>query len=400
VHAEIVTTGTELLLGVITDTNSTYIARQLRDIGLDLYFITSAGDNQERVAQVIEAALNRSDVVITTGGLGPTVDDVTREAVAQATGRDLVLDPRLVTSIEAFFKQRGYTMSENNRRQARIPDGAIPVENPVGTAPCFIVEDARGVVISLPGVPREMEYLMAHTVLPYLREKFDLKQIIKTRTLRTCGIGESSLDTRIHDLERSRNPTVGLAAHPGQSDIRITAKADSAAKADAMLADMEARIRERVDEVIFGVDSDRLESVVIDLLHQRDLSIAVAEANTGGLISGWLDNADAEGRTFRGGWVLSKEHRWTQAQESTFPSSLKQEALRLATEVCTITGADIGLAVMNSGPEDTYILAVYEDSIYESTMRFRGYGEHAQTWVASIGLDLVRKMCLGLIEAA
>ena len=399
-HAEIVTTGTELLLGVITDTNSTYIARQLRDVGLDLYFITSAGDNQERVAQVIDAALNRSDVVITTGGLGPTVDDVTREAVAQATGRDLVLDPQLVTSIEAFFEQRGHAMSENNRRQARIPGGAIPMENPVGTAPCFIVEDARGVVISLPGVPHEMEYLMAHAVLPYLRDKFDLKQIIKTRTLRTCGIGESALDARISDLERSSNPTVGLSAHPGQSDIRITAKADSGAEADAMIAGMEARIRERVDEVIFGVDGDRLESVVIDLLRGQGLSIAVAEANTGGLISGWLDNADAEGRTFRGGWVLSKEHRWTQAQDSAFPNSLKQEALRLATEVCTITGADIGLAVMNSGPKDTYILAVHEDNVYESAMRFRGHGQHAQTWVASLGLDLVRKMCLGLVGAA
>jgi len=239
-NAEIVTTGTELLLGVITDTNSTTIARQFRDIGLNLYYITSAGDNQERVASVLDTALGRSDVIITTGGLGPTVDDITREAVAQATNRELVFDEAMSASIEAFFKQRGYTMSENNRRQARIPQGAIPIENPVGTAPCFIVEDERGIIISLPGVPHEMKYLMEHTVLLYLKEKLNLRQTIKARTLHTCGIGESALDAQIADLEESTNPTIGLAAHPGQSDIRITAKADSEAEADALIAEMEA----------------------------------------------------------------------------------------------------------------------------------------------------------------
>jgi nicotinamide-nucleotide amidase len=396
VHAEIVTTGTELLLGVITDTNSTYIARQLRDIGLNLYFITSAGDNQQRVAQVLDIALDRSDVIITTGGLGPTVDDVTREAVAQATGRALVSDPQLMTSIETFFHKRGYTMSENNLRQARIPEGAIPLENPVGTAPCFIVEDSRGVIISLPGVPREMKYMMAHAVLPYLRKKFGLTQVIIAHTLRTCGIGESALDSHIADLEQSTNPTIGLAAHPGQSDIRITAKANSAEQANALIADLEARIRERVDEYIFGTDDDRLESVIVDLLSERNLSIAVAEINTGGLISGWLDNADPEGYTFHGGWVLSREHRWTVARASTRDTDTKAEAQRLATQVRATIDADIGLAAINVGPDNTYMTAVHRDQLYERAIRFRGYDPHTRTWIASLALDLIRRMCLGL----
>jgi nicotinamide-nucleotide amidase len=400
VHAEIVTTGTELLLGVISDTNSTYIARRLREIGLNLYFITSAGDNQERVAQVIDIALDRSDVVITTGGLGPTVDDVTREAVAQATRRQLVSDPQLVLSIEAFFRKRGYTMSENNRRQARIPEGAIPLENPVGTAPCFIVEERRGVVISLPGVPREMRYMMTHAVLPYLRRKFDLTQVIVARTLRTCGIGESSLDSQIADLEESSNPTVGLAAHPGQSDIRITAKADSQASAGALIADMEARIRERVDEYIFGTDDDRLESVVIDILRARSLSIAVAEANTGGLISGWLDNADPEGHAFRGGWVLPQEPRWAIGQHSALSLDTKQGALSLANRVRAAVDADIGLAAVNVGPENTYLVATDGDRSRELVTRFRGYEQHARTWIAFLALDLIRRMCLGLADRA
>jgi len=396
VHAEIVTTGTELLLGVISDTNSTYIAQRLRDIGLDLYYITSAGDNEVRVAQVIDAALDRSDVVITTGGLGPTVDDVTREAVARATGRELAYDERLATSIEAFFAQRGYQMSENNRRQARIPEGAIPIENPVGTAPCFIVESKRGIVISLPGVPREMKYLMEHEVLPYLRDKLNLRQVIKSRTLRTCGIGESSLDAQIGDLETFSNPTVGLAAHPGQSDIRITAKADSVAEADAMLGEMEARIRERVDEVIFGVDDERLESVVVGLLDERSLALAVAEASSGGLLSGWLSDADPAGETFVGGWVLADRHAWALAGDIPQAGDEREEALQLAQRVCTVTGAQVGLAVLNSGPEETVVEVVFDGRIYERVTRYRGHGEHAHAWVASLALDLVRRICLGL----
>jgi nicotinamide-nucleotide amidase len=397
-HAEIVTTGTELLLGVITDTNSTYIARQFRDIGLDLYFITSAGDNEERVSQVIDVALDRSDIVITTGGLGPTVDDVTREAVARATGRQLVLDEGLVASIETFFANRGYTMSDNNRRQARIPEGAIPLENPVGTAPCFIVEDPRGVVISLPGVPREMKYLIEHAVLPYLREKFDLNQIIKARTLKTCGIGESSLDARIADLEESSNPTIGLAAHPGQSDIRITAKASGEAEADAMLDEMEALVRERVNDVIFGVDDDRLESVVIDLLSERSLTIAVAEANTSGLLCSWLGDADPEGHTFKGGWVLPAAHPWTKGQDDSSSKGTGQQTLCLANEVCRVTGAHVGLAAVNTGPDDTYIVASYNGQIQERVIRFRGHGSHAHSWIASMALDLVRRTALGLAD--
>ena len=179
-HAEIVTTGTELLLGEIVDTNSTYIARRLREIGLNLYFKTSVGDNAERAALVLRQGLARSDVIITTGGLGPTVDDVTRQAVACATDRELVFVPDLWEQIWDRFARWGREPTENNRQQAFIPEGATPIENPVGTAPCFIVENDEGIVISLPGVPREMKYLMEHNVIPYLREHLGLQEIKKT----------------------------------------------------------------------------------------------------------------------------------------------------------------------------------------------------------------------------
>lgn len=390
-HAEIVTTGTELLLGEIADTNSTYIARQLRDVGLNLYFITSAGDNQERIAKVIDTALNRSDVVISTGGLGPTVGDVTREAVAQATGRKLILDERLLASIETFFARRGFTMTENNRRQAQIPQGAIPLENPVGTAPCFIVEDPRGIVISLPGVPREMEYMMVNVIMPYLKQRLGLKQLIKTRKLKAAGIGESAVDALIADLEQSSNPTIGLAAHPGQIDIRIGVKADSEAEAKAMIDEMETRIRERVGEYIYGTDDDKLETAVVELLRKRGLTLAVGEVATGGMISGRLSLSDLDGNVFRGGRVLPASYPGSQVQPD-----LRHEGDGLAKEICTAVQAAVTLVVINRGPDETYLLAVHDDRRQDKTLRFRGYEGYAQEWIASYALELVRHLCLDL----
>ncbi|HHX45579.1 MAG TPA: CinA family nicotinamide mononucleotide deamidase-related protein, partial [Chloroflexi bacterium] len=303
-QAEIVTIGTELLLGEIIDTNSAWIAQQLTTIGLNLYYTTTVGDNLGRVADVLRQALRRSDVVITTGGLGPTVDDVTREAVARATDRDLALDEDLLQEITAYFARRGYTMTDNNRKQATLPRGATVIHNPVGTAPSFCVEHEGHVLISLPGVPHEMRYLMEHEVLPFLRERFGLRGIIKSRILRTCGIGESAIDAEIGDLMQLTNPTVGTAAHPGQTDVRITVKADSLPEAEALIAPVEAAVRERIGEYIFGVDQDRMGDVLAALLAARGLRLAVAETVTAGEIAQWLSKAPQGAAAFAGGLVL------------------------------------------------------------------------------------------------
>ncbi len=274
--AEVISIGTELLLGEIVDTNSAYITRQLRDIGVSIYSLTTVGDNLERIAQAIRTSLARSDVVITTGGLGPTVDDMTRQAVANATNRELEFRPELFEQIRERFSQIGATMSDNNRVQAFIPAGSIPVYNRLGTAPCFIVESEQGAVISLPGVPREMKDILAASVIPYLRERTGGKGIIKALVLRTAGIGESQVDARIADLETWSNPTVGLAAHTGQTDIRITARADSEAEADALIAQAETIIRERVGEYIFGINKESLEDVFVRLLREKGLTLALS----------------------------------------------------------------------------------------------------------------------------
>ena len=232
VNAEIVAIGSELLLGQIVDTNSAWMAQRLAEIGVNLFYKTIVGDNAGRMREIISQALERSDVVITSGGIGPTEDDLTREIVAEVTARPLILDPDLLQQIEERFRKRGFIMTKNNEKQAYIPDGAIPVENPNGTAPSFIVEDPRGVVMCLPGVPFEMKWLFENRVIPYLREKFDLREMIVSRILKIAEIGESSVDDRIgHLIRHSTNPTVGVLAHPGQVDVRISVKTDSLKKA-------------------------------------------------------------------------------------------------------------------------------------------------------------------------
>ena len=280
--AEIITIGTELLLGEIQDTNTRYLARAVRDLGIDLYRTTTIGDNEERIAAVIREALTRCQIIITTGGLGPTVDDPTRQAVARALDVELEYRPELWQQIEDRISLRyGRKPSPNNMRQAWIPHGSIPVPNPVGTAPSFICESGDACIISLPGVPREMEYLYQNAVVPYLKQRYNLTGLIKARILHTSGVGESQIDEWIGDLELLRNPTVGLLAHPGQCDIRITAKAASLEEADRMIAEVEALLRERCGEAVFGADSDTLESVIFDKLSARGWKMAATECNLG-----------------------------------------------------------------------------------------------------------------------
>ena len=287
-EAEIITIGTELLLGEIVDTNTRYIAHSLREIGLDLYRTSTVGDNIDRIAEEVQASMQRADAVITTGGLGPTIDDPTREGIAKACGVETIFIPELWQQIEERFSGFGSVPTENNRRQAYIPAGSIPIENPVGTAPGFIVETAHSVVISLPGVPAEMQHLLVNDVIPYLKRRLGLKSIIKSRIVRTAGIGESMLDQIIEDLEKLHNPTVGLSAHPGRVDIRITAKAKTNQEADKMISSIEATLEDRIGRSIYGKDDQTLESVVVDLLKEKRMHLALLEAGTDGALAASL----------------------------------------------------------------------------------------------------------------
>ena len=395
-RAEIVTTGTELLLGQIDDTNATYLARQLRDLGIDLYFRSTVGDNEIRIAQVLEQALARADVVLVTGGLGPTVDDVTREAVARATGRPLVLHPELLAQIEAFFARFGSTMSDNNRRQAHLPEGCIPVENPVGTAPAFIVEDPRGTIITLPGVPREMRYLMEHAVVPYLLRRLGRREALVTRVLRTVAVGESRVDQALADLETSANPTVGLSAHPGQTDVRIVAKATTEAEAQVLVANFEAKIRERLGAAIYATGDASLEAVVAGLLRERAASLAVAETLTLGQLTRRLS---AQGDVFRGGLIavdgqglahlLNLEGRAWDGEAG---------AIALAEGLRDRWRATYGLAVVGDAEDRAWVAIASASGADSRRLRFQGRDHRARVWTTTLALEFLRRSLLGLAE--
>ena len=261
-QAEIITIGTELLLGEIQDTNTRFIARHLRQIGVDLYRVTTVGDNVLRIAEMIRESLMRADIVITTGGLGPTIDDPTRNAAAVAFNVEMVFHTDLWQQIEKRFGLRGIVPTENNQRQAYLPANAVAIHNPVGTAPAFYIPDHEKIVICLPGVPGEMETIFSETIISLLTEKYALSQVIKPRVIHTSGIGESVIDDLIADLESNSNPTVGLSAHPGRVDIRITAKANSEVEAEELIRGVESIICQRLAGCIYGIDDDTLLQVI------------------------------------------------------------------------------------------------------------------------------------------
>jgi nicotinamide-nucleotide amidase len=401
VHAEIVVTGTELLLGEIVDTNSTMMARMLRDIGLDLYYKSAVGDNRARMAAVLTIALDRSDIILVSGGLGPTVDDVTREAVADATGRPLVFRQELLDQIAARFARFGRTMTDNNRRQAHVPGGATVIENPVGTAPAFLVEDARGTIICLPGVPRELEYLMRERVVPYLKERLGQAAVIRVKVLRTCSIGESQIDSLIGDLMVLSNPTVGLAAHSGQTDVRITAKAASQAEADALIAPVEAELRARLGDTIYAEGSESLEAVVAGLLAGRGLSLALVDGITGGDVGDRLRGAP------QAGVLVAEERREPPGPAETTAERLRDDAQAAAVRARDAAGAGLGLAVLGVvGPgstptgKRTEAYLALADGAQVVTLPFT-YGNEEdlmRRWLGTRALDLVRRYLIGALD--
>jgi len=397
-QAEIVSVGSELLLGQIVDTNSAVIGRHLAAIGLDLYYKTTVGDNLSRLTAVLRQALARSEVVITTGGIGPTADDITREAVAAATGRELEFSEHLMAQIEAFFQARGFKLSPSNRRQAFIPRGAIPIENPVGTAPAFVVEVGERCVITLPGVPREMEHLLVTRVLPYLRERYGLKGEIRLRVLKVVGLGESRIGELLADfMEKGRNPTIGTLAHLGQVDVRIAAKGSDAETAQRLIEPVEAQIRERLGDLIFGADSETLESVISAQVRRVGARVAVAESGSGGVVAERLAAGTGEG--FAGGVVLGGADGAARLG-ADFPKDAGPEAKArvLAMRVREWYAVRIGAATVfqddpGSDPPVTVVgLAVAFDGRFESReYRFGGDLPSMKIRTATLALDLLRR---------
>lgn len=264
--AEIITIGTELLLGDTQDTNTSFIASRLKNNGFDLFRTTIIGDNPKRIAELLHESLQRADIVITTGGLGPTIDDPTREAVSMAMNKKLVFHEDLWQQIQTRFHARGFSPSENNKKQALIPEGAVVLENRYGTAPAFILPVNQKFIICLPGVPKEMELLIEEKVLPYLKLNILTSRILVERVIHTVGIGESALDSLISEFEKQSNPTVGLTAYPGLVDIRIVAAADTVETALDLVNDCYISLQRLIPNHIFGTDNTTLPQAIFKAL--------------------------------------------------------------------------------------------------------------------------------------
>lgn len=342
---EILTVGTELLLGRVLDTNSSDLARALGLIGIRVRFRTAVGDRMRDMQEALLHALTRCDLIILTGGLGPTEDDLTREAVARVAGVRLEFRRDLMDQIEAVFERIGYRMTDNNRRQAYIPAGSLPVPNPVGTAPGFIAQIEGRPVVCLPGVPRELEYLMEARIIPWLQERFSLGESrVLTRVLKVAGMGESKVDRLVGDLmKEGLSPEVALLASHGEIQVQITAQGSNPWELKASVEAIEREVRSRLGRKVYGADQDTLEGVTAGLLMSRGLSLAVLDTFTSGRLAAGLHDLD-ESPVLMSTVISSPEAiaEWLGMEP---PVDLEDTARLLAGEAVRRSGAHIGLAV-------------------------------------------------------
>lgn len=382
-RAEIISVGTELLLGNIVDTNAAYIARELAAHGINVYHQSTVGDNLERAADTIRYALDRADAVIVTGGIGPTPDDATRAAVARALGVPLERRPELVKQLDERYAARGRTPTEAAYRQAELPVGAQVIENPTGTAPGILAVEGEKAVYVLPGVPSEMVRMFADSVLPDLRRRYGLATGLYARVLHTRGIGESDLATRLEDLlTTAANPTVATYVKTGEVEVRLTARAGSAGEAAELFAPLEAVIRERIGEWVYGVDGESLEVVVGRLLRERRLTLATAESCTGGLLGDRVTSVPGSSAYYRGGIVAYDNSVKTGLLG--VPEGLLAEhgavsaacAAAMATGVGERLGADVAVATTGIAGPDGGSLEKPVGLVYIAVWR-RGEGAEA-----------------------
>ena len=407
--AEVIAIGSELLLGQIIDTNSSYIAKRLAESGIELAQTATVGDDLQRMKEVIREAINRSQIVITTGGIGPTEDDLTREAIAGVTEHPLIFQPHLMEQIENLFKTRGFRMAENNRKQAYIPEGAIAIENPKGTAPGFIVETSGGTIISIPGVPSEMEHLMENRVIPYIRKRFDIRhQVIQYKVLRACGLGESAIGLQIKDLmKESKNPSIGTLASIGDIRIRITAKADNPEEASNLIQKMEREIRKRLGVLIYGVDDETLHGNIAKELEGLKLALSVVETFTGGILSQKLTSTNSN--SFNQAVVLPSETSQRQFLNLSLDefNSLKEDSRRLtdllAQKARFEFKTDLGLAmfwkIVEKQWEGEYRIETYYSLSTSTGVEIQEYSLGGELWMVRerasiIALDMLRKYLL------
>jgi len=408
VRAEIISIGTEILLGQILNTNQQWLSIKLAEMGIDVYYQSTIGDNPQRLAQLIRQGLSRSDIVITTGGLGPTVDDITLDVISRVLSKKLIFNKSIACKISAHFDRQCLKMPRENLRQAHIPEGAVILKNDIGTAPGFIVEENRKTLIALPGPPRELNPMFERLAVPYIRKKLKSGWTIKIRTISITGLPESTVDQKVRDLLKSPPPvTVGIYAKPALIELKVMAKAKNEKSAKALLDKIDKKITVRLKDYIFGRDSETLERVVGEKLAKTRRTLAIAESCTGGLISDRITDVPGSSKYFKMGVVAySNESKISQLGISPlilskYGAVSRQVAISMAKNVREIAGTDVGLSVTGiagpSGATDkkpvglVYIaIAMARKTIWKE-FRFKGEREVVKFRSSQAALDLLRR---------
>jgi len=411
VDCEVVAVGTELLLGQVLDTNSAYIGDQLALAGIDCHFQTKVGDNHARIVAVLRIALDRADAVLICGGLGPTSDDISREAIAEVMGVELRRDPAMIENIRKLFEARKREMAASNARQADRPEGATFIPQERGTAPGLIcpVADGGKVMYAIPGVPLEMKEMLGRAVIPDLKRRSGTTAVILSRMLRTWGVPESTLGelvaSRVEKLEVRSNPTIAFLASGIEGlKIRVTAKASTEAEATAMLDEEEAELRAILGDVVFGVDDQSMERVVADLLVDRGMTVGVAESLTGGLVAARLAETDGASKWFRGSVVAyDSKVKYDLLDVPEGPVVSAEAAEAMARGAYKALEADVGISVtgvagpttQDDQPVGTVFMAVMLDGKVESQeAHFAGDRQHVRQFSTISLLDMLRRRLL------
>lgn len=408
-RVEVLTVGTELLLGQIVNTNSTMIAQKLAENGIDSYHHTSVGDNHRRIVSAIREALARSDGLIICGGLGPTQDDITREAIAEVMGVDLVLDDKIVRGIREMFTSRGREMPENNLRQAQVPKGATPISQRRGTAPGLICPLGHKVIYAAPGVPYELEEMLERAIIPDLLARSGFTSTIASRVLRTWGLSESRLaevvSPRFEALEESSGVTIAFLASGIEGiKVRVTAKAESHSAAREMLDKEESELRLLLGDHIFGVNGETMEFAVGALLKGAGLSLAVGESLTGGMVSSRIVSIPGASSFFRGGLVsYATEAKQKILQVGKHPVISEETAIEMAKGVADLFDASVGLGITGvAGPAKqeerevgTVCIGIFLRGVGHSrTVKLPGDRERIRLYSVISALDYLRLLLL------
>jgi nicotinamide-nucleotide amidase len=409
-RCSVVAVGTELLLGQIVDTNSSWIGEQLAANGIDSLLQVKVGDNHQRIVDVVRSALVEADAVIMCGGLGPTHDDLTREAIAEVMGVDLVMHDDIAQVIRNIFESRGRRMADNNLQQAMVPVGAAVIHQTRGTAPGLLCPVGDKVIYAVPGVPHEMQDMMERAILPDLRARSGDTSVIASRVIRTWGESESGLNERLNpiiaQLEEIGNPTLAFLASGWEGiKVRLTAKGADSQQAHAVLDEWQAKVLEIVGDVVFGFDADNMETVVLNLLREQGLTLGLAESVTGGLVSGRLTSIPGASDVLRGSVVsYSSEVKFDLLDVPRGPVVSEAAAIAMAEGARRVLGADVALSLTGvAGPAEqdgqpvgTLCIAVAMNgrSTVSTTLRMPGQRDQMRQMSVISSLDFLRKQLL------